>query len=123
MLIVNLYTPVPDYVWEGRERVFAIVGSLYRNFVFVERFYEVENSSATPDETFEVLKGSILAAGIPSSATIIGFAHTHPPAEYHPSDADIAGLRKGFVGVVICEGITVWYDNKGERLSVVYLRT
>lgn len=118
VLLVNLYTVVPHCVWLGRERVFAIVGSQYRNHVFVEDFVEVVNSSVTPGETFEVLKGSLLSADIPKSATIVGFAHTHPPACYHPSAEDIAGLREGFVGAVICDGCVVWYDGSGELLSV-----
>lgn len=122
MLIVNLYDEVPVCVWEGRERVFVVVGSVYRNFLFVERFVEVENSSATPESNFEVLKGSLLSADIPAAATIIGFAHTHPPAQYHPSDDDIAGLREGLIGAVICDGIVVWYDEDGERLSITHIR-
>ena len=122
VFLVNLYTDFPHCVWLGRERVFAVVGSQYRNFLFVERFVEVENSSVTPSETFEVLKGSLLSADIPRNATIIGFAHTHPPMHYHPSEEDVAGLREGFVGAVICDGCVVWYDNSGEKLSVTQIR-
>ncbi|NBO53647.1 MAG: hypothetical protein EBU84_03425 [Actinobacteria bacterium] len=122
MLIVNLYDEVPVCSWNGVERVFAVVGSVYRNFLFVERFVEVVNSSATPESSFEVVKGSLLSADIPVSATIVGFAHTHPPAHYHPSDNDIDGLREGMFGAVLCDGIVVWYDNKGERLSITHIR-
>jgi proteasome lid subunit RPN8/RPN11 len=99
--------------------VFAVVGSQYRDFVFVERFVEVANSSCSPGETFEVVKSSLDSADIPKSATVVGFVHTHPPGVYHPSDDDIAGLGEGLLGAVLCDGILLWYDGSGEKLAVV----
>ena len=108
----------PAYNWNGFERVYAIVGLVHNGYLVINRFSEIPNGSDTPEETFTVIAKDliIITTGIYSPESIVGFAHTHPPAQYIPSDEDIAGMGKGLFGLVLCENNRVWYSNSGELL-------
>ena len=108
----------PAYNWNGFERVYAIVGLQYKEYVVVDRFCEVPNSSDVPSDTFTVTAKDliVIATGLSSAESIIGFAHTHPPAQCLPSDDDIAGITDNLFGLVLCENKRVWYNQNGEIL-------
>jgi len=112
----------PAYDWNGFERVYAIVGLKYRDYVVIDRFCEIPNSSDTPKDTFTVVVKDlfVIASSLSSPESIVGFAHTHPPSKYLPSDEDIAGIGENLFGIVFCEDKRVWYDKSGE-IVVNYL--
>ena len=78
--------------------------------VVVTGYVPVENCSSTPAETFEVRKSSI--EGIDY---IVGYMHSHKRGSPEPSEADLAGLPRGQVGAVWCEGELAWYTPGGEE--------
>lgn len=108
----------PVYNWNGFERVYAIVGLVHNDYLVIDRFCEIPNHSDTPEETFAVIAKDlmIIATALLPPESIVGFAHTHPPTHYIPSDEDIAGIGKGLFGLVICENKRVWYSESGELL-------
>lgn len=116
---------VPEYHWQGIERVYALVGwnlvlrdhenGLSYPISIIERILEVPNSAHSPDTTFRITKKdlSFVSGLLRHDDEIIGFMHSHPPQEYEPSDADIAGCGKYLFGVVICEDRMTWFTEEG----------
>ena len=112
----------PAYNWNGFERVYAIVGLLYKNYLVIDRFCEIPNSSDTPKDTFTVVVKDlfIIATSLSYAESIVGFAHTHPPSMPIPSDEDILGIGNKLFGLVLSENQRVWYTKSGE-IVVNYL--
>lgn len=114
---------VPEYHWQGIERVYALVGWNFelRDYEYVypiaviERILEVPNSAFSPNDTFRITKGDLtfVSALLQGDDEIIGFIHTHPPEQYKPSSADIAGVGESLFGAVLCEDRFVWFNSAG----------
>ena len=114
---------VPEYHWQGIERVYALIGWNFhlRDFEYdypitvIERIIEVPNSAYSPNDTFRITKKDLtfVSALLHSDDEIIGFIHTHPPEQYKPSDADIAGVGESLIGGVLCEDQFVWFNSSG----------
>lgn len=114
---------VPEYHWQGIERVYALVGwnFVLRNYEFfypitvIERVLEVPNSAISPSDTFRITKNDLMFVSnlLRQDDEIVGFLHTHPPQEYKPSDADIAGTGKDLIGAVLCEDRFTWFNESG----------
>ena len=108
----------PVYNWNGFERVYVIIGLLYKNYLVIDRFSEIPNSSDSPSDTFTVVVKDlfVIATSLSPAESIVGFAHTHPPSKYIPSDDDISGIGNKLFGLVICENQRVWYTKSGETV-------
>lgn len=114
---------IPEYHWQGIERVYALVGwnFVLRDYEYlypisiIERIIEVPNSAYTPSDTFRITKKDLLFVSnlLRPDDEIIGFMHSHPPQEYTPSDADITGCGKDLFGAVLCEDRITWFSEKG----------
>lgn len=101
------------------ETVFALYGYIFRypsprpyvSYISLRAIHEVKNVHPYPRKHFRVLQRDI-----PNEQPIdllIGFIHRHPPGFVLPSTDDLAGITRGMVGVVWCEGSTQWYDRRG----------
>jgi len=114
---------IPDYRWQGIERVYAFVGWRFvlrdsecvYPIVVIERIIEVPNSAFVPSDTFRITKKDLVFVSrlLRPEEEIIGFMHTHPPKDYEPSDADIAGCGKDLIGAVFCDDKFTWFDENG----------
>ena len=118
MIFVYYAEPPHDYLCIEAERIVAMQGLAFeqegRTFgVVVTDYVPVENSSSTPAETFAVKKSSLLGIN-----HIVGFMHSHDNDEYAPTHSDFAGLPKGQIGAVWCNGGVRWYTH-GDEESVL----
>ena len=112
-VILSADKPVCPYL--GLERVFAIIGLRYRNYINILDFYELPNTSETPTTKFSVYRVDLLPIenSLVPPEKFLGFAHTHPNGEHEPSWEDIEGIREGDVGLVMSGKRLVFYNNKG----------
>jgi proteasome lid subunit RPN8/RPN11 len=123
MMLSVLCEAFPVYDWNGFERVYAIVGVRFRNYVIIDRFVELPNDSDIPAKTFSVSARDLkpVATSMTSEESVLGFAHSHPPLQSIPSDEDIEGISDDLLGLVLCGDSHAWYDARGE-IVVRYLR-
>ena len=105
----------PTVNWTGKERVYAITGLKYKEYISITGFHEVPNSSDTPADKFIVLSKDLknVLKSLPRNHQIVGFAHTHPDNSPKPSIEDKNGIGEGLFGVVICNNQLSWYTREG----------
>lgn len=75
---------------------------------------EVQNIASNPVDDFAISSRDVEIVSndlLDSPEKIVGFAHTHPDELPEPSGNDIAGLKKGYLGVVLCGGNLYWYSH------------
>jgi proteasome lid subunit RPN8/RPN11 len=77
---------------------------------------EIRNALPEPTNHFRILKRDLPAS--PPEGKLIGFMHRHPPGFLYPSENDLNGIPRGFVGLVWCEQSVHWYDSHGLLIPV-----
>lgn len=114
-VILSVGTPVCPYT--GLERVFALTGLRYRNYVNVLGIYELPNTSSNPSTTFSVYRVDLESRtnSLIPPEKLLGFAHTHPNNRHErkPSWEDIEGIRDSHIGLVMSGKSLVFYNSKG----------
>ena len=112
-VILSADKPVCPYL--GLERVFAIIGLRYRNYINILGFHELPNTSSNPSIKFSVFRVDLLPVenSLIPPEKLLGFAHTHPNNEHEPSWEDIEGMREGYIGLVMSGKSLVWFNDKG----------
>lgn len=105
----------PCPVWQGFERVWALCGFRFRDYVSITDCVEVPNSSPFPEDTFRVTVDDVRKCvfSLPENMEILGFLHNHPEECFLPSFDDLEGIDEGMFGVVACDGNYTWYNRDG----------